>query len=108
VVIRELGTAKKATAGKATYDTVEDTVVLTENPYLEERDQGFFTKGADKITYMRGKQQFKAEGDNMQIEFGIPEDRTRSSNDFFGRGDTSKAAAGGAGDIPTKKETPAP
>jgi len=109
VVIRELGTAKKATAGKAIYDTVADTVLLTESPYLEERDQGFFTKGAEKITYLRGKQQFKAEGDNMQIEFGIPEDRARDTGDLFRLGDSSKnAGAAKEGDKVEKKETPAP
>lgn len=109
VVIRELGTAKKATAGKAIYDTVEETVVLTENPYLEDRDQGFFTKGADRILYLRAKQQFKAEGDGMQIEFGIPEDRTRSTNDLFRLGNEAKGAGSSpAGGTEAKKEAPAP
>ena len=92
VVIRELGTAKKATAGKAIYDTTADTVVLTEQPYLEDRDQGFF------------KQQFKAEGEGVQIEFGIPEDKVRSGGDLFRRDDK----APGTPEDRTRKEAPAP
>mgnify|MGYP003752203141 CR=1 FL=1 len=104
VVIRELGTAKKATAGKAIYDTTADTVVLTDQPYLEDRDQGFFTKGAETIVYLRGKQQFKAEGEGVQIEFGIPEDKVRSGGDLFRRDDK----APGTPDDKTRKEAPAP
>ena len=104
VVIRELGTAKKATAGKAIYDTVADTVVLTEQPYLEELDQGFFTKGADRITYFRAKQQFKAEGDQLQIEFGIPEDRAKGAGSLFRLGAEDKPSPPAA----TPKETVAP
>ena len=83
VVIRELGTAKRATAGKAVYDVAEDTVVLTEQPQLEERDQGFITRDAERIIYYRGKQQFKAEGENMRIEFGIPEPKGTRAGDLF-------------------------
>lgn len=90
VVIRELGTAKKATSGKAVYDVGEDTVVLTDNPRLEEREQGFYTKGADRIVYYRKKQEFKAEGENMQIEFGIPSDKAGRAPDLFGGNDDGK------------------
>ena len=72
-----------ATAGKAVYNMVEDTVVLTEDPCLEERDQGFFTKGAQKITYYRKDQRFHAEGDNLQLEFGLPKDKSASTGDLF-------------------------
>lgn len=102
VVIRELGTAKKATAGKAIYDTTADTVVLTDQPYLEDRDQGFFTKGAETIIYLRAQQQFKAEGEAVQIEFGIPEDKVRPSGDLFRREDKASGSA------QTRKEAPAP
>ena len=97
VVIRELGTAKKAAAGNGVYDTVADNVTLTDKPYLEDRDQGFYTKGAERIIYFRAKQQFKAEGDNMQIEFGIPADRAHSTEDVF-------RLPGKAGDEATSKK----
>jgi lipopolysaccharide transport protein LptA len=110
VVIRELGSAKKATAGNAVYDTIEDNVVLTDKPYLEDRDQGFYTKGAERIIYFRGKQQFKAEGDNLQIEFGIPADRAKSAGDAFNLGGKPKDGTAEKKDGATgeKKETPAP
>lgn len=107
VVIRELGTAKKATAGNGVYDTVADNVTLTDKPYLEDRDQGFYTKGAERIVYFRAKQQFKAEGDNLQIEFGIPADRAHGTDDLFPMSNKPKDGAvdkkDGAVD---KKETP--
>ncbi len=93
VVIRELGTAKKATAGNGVYDTVADNVTLTDKPYLEDRDQGFYTKGAERIVYFRAKQQFKAEGDNLQIEFGIPADRAHGTDDLFPMGSKPKDGA---------------
>jgi lipopolysaccharide export system protein LptA len=102
VVIRELGTAKKATAGKGVYDMTEDTVVLTESPYLEELDQGFFTRGADRIIYYRSKQQFKAEGENVQIEFGVKSDGAHRPADLLRPKEDTKDAA------PGKPENPAP
>jgi lipopolysaccharide transport protein LptA len=109
VVIRELGTAKKATAGNGIYDTVADSVLLTDKPYLEDRDQGFFTKGAERIIYFRSKQQFKAEGDNMQIEFGIPADRAHSTDDVFRLSEKPKDGAVEKKDgTAAKKEVPAP
>lgn len=108
VVIRELGTAKKATAGKAIYDMTEDTVILTEQPYLEERDQGFSTRGADRIIYYRAKQQFKAEGENVQIEFGVKSDGAHAPADLFRPKDDAKAAGGAGQGTPGKQETPAP
>jgi|GEM_PF-3330203 len=109
VVIRELGTAKKATAGKAVYDVTEDTVVLTEQPYLEERDQGFSTRGAERIVYLRAKQQFKAEGENVQIQFDVKSDGAHAPADLFRPKEDGKAAGGGAGQAaPGKQETPAP
>ena len=84
VVIRELGTAKKATAGKAVYNMQEDTLVLTDHPQLEEHDQGFYTRGAERIIYYRKEQRFKAEGENMQLEFGIPKKKGGHVGDLFG------------------------
>jgi lipopolysaccharide transport protein LptA len=109
VVIRELGSAKKATAGNGVYDTVADNVVLTDKPYLEDRDQGFYTKGAERIIYFRGKQQFKAEGENMQIEFGIREDQARDPEEVFRLPGKAKDGAVEKKDgAVEKKETPAP
>ncbi len=105
VVIRELGSAKRATAGKGVYDMSEDTVVLTENPYLEDRDQGFSTRGADRILYFRGKQQFKAEGENVQIEFGVKGDGVRAPAAFLRPSGESGEPGSGKG---TREEKKAP
>ncbi|MBN2451372.1 MAG: hypothetical protein JXR77_13355 [Lentisphaeria bacterium] len=84
VVIKELGTGKQATAGRAVYDVSDETVTLTEDPQLQETQQGFVTKGADRILYYRAKEQFKAEGENMQIEFLIPEGKAGKGGGLFG------------------------
>jgi lipopolysaccharide transport protein LptA len=108
VVIRELGTAKKATAGRGVYDMAADTVVLTDDPYLEDRDQGFFTRGAERIVYDRAKQQFKAEGENVQIEFGVKSDGAHSPTELFRPREGAKSKDGTGSQTTERQEKTAP
>lgn len=57
VLIREVGTNKTATAGRAEFDVQKDTIVLLEDPSVSEGIRGKITE-AEKITYYRNEQRF--------------------------------------------------
>ena len=91
VVIRELGTEKKATAGKAIYDVLKDEIVLSENPVLSEQ-QGEIS-GAEKIVYTRKDQKFRFTGGTtgVSIKYNYPKDKAGGT----GTGFFSPATGGG-------------
>lgn len=77
VVISEVGTQKKATAGKAVFDVAEDVVVLSESPALADQGQWTLTR-AHLITYDRGTANFRADGteaEPIRISLLVPESR---------------------------------
>lgn len=81
VIISEVGTQKKATAGKAVFDVKEDVVVLSESPSLADLGQWTLTR-AHLITYDRKKTTFKAEGTDtepIRITLLVPEDKGNQS-----------------------------
>ncbi len=75
VTISEVGTQKKATAGKAVFDAQTDMVVLSESPALADPVQWTLTR-AHLITYDRAKGTFTAERSAdvpIRITFLVPE-----------------------------------
>lgn len=60
VVIHEPASARRATAGKAIYDVVEGTVVLTDTPVIVDGENT--VTEADTITYLRNSDKFRFEG----------------------------------------------
>jgi lipopolysaccharide transport protein LptA len=77
VTICEVGTQKKATAGKAVFDAQTDMVVLSESPALADPVQWTLTR-AHRITYDRKKGTFTAErteDEPIRITFLVPEEK---------------------------------
>ncbi len=77
VVISEVGTQKKATAGKAVFDVKQDLVVLSESPSIADMGQWTLTR-AHLITYDRKKATFKADGSEsepIRISLLVPDDK---------------------------------
>ncbi len=75
VTISEVGTQKKATAGKAVFDAKTDMVVLSDSPALADPVQWTLTR-AHLITYDRAKGTFTAERSAeipIRITFLVPE-----------------------------------
>jgi lipopolysaccharide transport protein LptA len=72
VVIREAGTNRRATAGKAEYDVEEGRIVLTEEPRLHDVEKGQSITGATRIVYDRKTEKFRVEG---QRQPGRPDGR---------------------------------
>jgi len=60
VVIHEPASARHATAGKAIYDVIEGTVVLTDTPTIIDGENT--VTEADTITYLRNSDKFRFEG----------------------------------------------
>ncbi len=57
VVIREIGSKRVATSGRAEFDVEKDTIVLLDGPALSEGERGQVSQ-AEKITYYRSEQRF--------------------------------------------------
>ncbi|MBT3378865.1 MAG: hypothetical protein HN742_18190 [Lentisphaerae bacterium] len=60
VVIHEPASARQATAGKAIYDVIEGTVILTDTPTIVDGENT--VTEADTITYFRNSDKFRFEG----------------------------------------------
>lgn len=85
VTISEVGTQKKATAGKAVFDAKTDMVVLSESPALADPVQWTLTR-AHLITYDRAKGTFTAERSAdvpIRITFLVPEGKGGQTQGFL-------------------------
>ncbi|MDX9982324.1 MAG: LptA/OstA family protein [Lentisphaeria bacterium] len=85
VTISEVGTQKKATAGKAVFDAQTDMVVLSESPALADPVQWTLTR-AHLITYNRAKGTFTAERSAeipIRITFLVPEGKGGQTQGFL-------------------------
>lgn len=60
VTVHEPASARRATAGKAIYDVIEGTVVLTDTPTIVDGENT--VTEADTITYFRDSDKFRFEG----------------------------------------------
>jgi lipopolysaccharide transport protein LptA len=86
VVINEVGTQRKATAGKAVFDVATDQVVLTDNPALE-NGPGMGVNKAETIIYDRKHGKYKMLGG---ISIGVETERGKSPTDILTPGGGKK------------------
>ena len=91
VRIRETGSDRVATAGKAVYDVAKDTITLSESPSLIESGKGMMTE-ADSFVYYRTARKFIATG---RPKFTVLVKKGKgAAHEFLGSGDREKKSKG--------------